>query len=383
MTAFDGVRRQRTRTMIVANIVALALAAGAGLLGVAAIRDYKGATKVSAQARELPETPIGMLATVDADDRLVSTTLFVLKPSQVAPGDNPGGSILSVPVSIDTTLGIGETRIPLTESYATGGATGLQFALESALTISLDVMLVADEAGAVAALASIGDDAAALAAETLVAPLDGQLERDRRAEIEGVWSEVSAIVGNGLLRPPSPTSPLGMVATLDDIFSQLLAGPVATRGLLTSPIAAADNPAGKDVEALDRGDAVLVLASIAGASVSTPAPGMHFRIEAPVGYDDRVKVLVLYLLAMGANVKSIYLQAPARADSVMYIGEAKYIEQLETQGYRIADIASEEPTEPIAGIDVILVLGTDYLDAIDVNDPEYLNPSTTTTTTVG
>lgn len=104
MSALASVRRKRTAVMLTVNLLAVVALGGFGLAGVRALKRYEGATKVSVESKTLPITPVGMLATVDSDDVLTSIAIFVLKA-----GDQLGGSIVSVPVSSDSTAGVAKT----------------------------------------------------------------------------------------------------------------------------------------------------------------------------------------------------------------------------------------------------------------------------------
>lgn len=377
MTAFDQIRRSRTRVMLAVNLGALLIVAAFGYLGANALRNYEGATAVSSSADVLPITPVGMFATVNDANALTSVALMVLRP-----GERVGGSIVSVPVNVDSSLGTGDTRTPLSEAYTAGGVDGLQFAVESALTISVDVAVVDTPAQALADLSSLGASADAVVA-TLTTLTEGQSARDRTAAIESAWRNLAAAVGEGLSSPPVATSPADTVAVLADITSRLFAGPIQTRSLLVTAVDPASNPINKDVVALDRSESMLVLAAIAPASISTPAPGMNFRLEAPAGYEAQVKLVVGYLIAVGANVKSVVLTAPSTSDSVLLIGDAKFRTQIESQGFEFGDLEMQVPASPILGIDVIMILGTDYLNGLQLDDPAYVNPTTTTTTIPG
>lgn len=376
MTAFDGVRRSRTRVMVGVLAAALALVALFGFLGVTALTSYEGAKQVESDAASLPATPVAMLATVDDMNALSSVTLLVLRP-----GDAPGGHIVSVPVSVDSSLGVGEMRTPLTEAYTAGGIEGLQFAVESALTISPDVVAIGNSTQIAQWFASLGAEVAASTGAALTARTEGQLERDRTASVEQAWVAVTAAVGAGLAQPPVAESPAGTYSTLADITARLFAGPVESRSLPVTAADAATNPDGKDVDELDRSVATMVLAAIAPANMSTPAPGMVFRIEAPAGYDDKVELVINYLLSMGCNVKSVVLTAAPTTDSLVLVGDFKFREQLKSQGFVIDDLDMKAPPQAIAGIDIILMLGTDFLDGIATDDPTYNSPSTTTSTT--
>ena len=396
MSSLPSVRRRRTAIMLAANLLALVALGGIGYAGVRALKRYEGATKVSVVSIKLPVTPVGMLATVDADDQLTSVAVFVLKA-----GTQIGGSIVTVPVSSDSnSLPNGVDRIPLTQAYADGGAEALVLAVESVLSITVDVSTVATPAEAEALLAPVapvkatlptdvrsttagGDTevlfpagaaslSAAQSVEVLNATADSELNVDRRGNIDAVWAGVAASVGAGRTTPDT-TAPLASVA---DLLGRLFAAPVESRGLPADPILAADNPDGKDVESLVRHEAIFVLASVAPASMSATSTGLVFRIEAPPGYEDRVKFAVRAILFLGANVVSVYLGAAVNEATRYYIDDPRLVAEAQSNNVLFGVTETLTPEVPIEGIDVILQLGTDFL-----NGTGDELPSTTTSTT--
>lgn len=394
MTALANVRRRRTILMLTANLLAVVALAGLGYTGVRALQRYQGATKVSVESIKLPVTPVGMLATVDDDDQLTSVSVFVLKA-----GSQVGGSIVSVPVSADSTAGGGDERIPLTEVYASGGADELVLAVESVLSITIDVSSVAAPADASAMLAPVSPLKAALptdvlatdsgdevtlfeagnvslsgaqAVEVLTATVADQRDAERRGNHEAIWVGVAASVGAGRT-VADLTLP---ITTLDTLLDRLFAAPVEARGLPTVPIAAADNPDDKDVDTLVRGDAIFILASVAPASMSAPAPGLVFRVEAPPGYEERVKFAVEVILYLGANVQSVYLGGEVHEATRYLIDDPRLVEEAESNNALFGVTETLTPDLPIEGIDVILQLGTDFL----TSEGDQM-PSTTTSTT--
>ena len=394
MTALANVRRRRTAVMLTANLLAAVGLVGMGFTGVRALQRYEGATKVSVESIKLPVTPVGMLATVDKDDVLTSITVFVLKS-----GTQLGGSIVTLPVSADSTPGVGDQRVPLTQAYADGGADALVLAVESILSITLDFSTVAPPADAESLLQAVtpvkadlptdvlgtsfgkvitvfdsGETSlsAANMVQLLNATAEGQVEADRRGNIEALWVGVAASVGAGRTAPAAVTP----IASLADLLGKLFAGPSEVRGLPADAVATADNPDSKDVETLDRAEAIFVLASVAPASMSAPSPGLVFRIEAPPGYQERVKFAVRAVLYLGANVQSVYLGGEAHAATRYYIDDPRLVKQAESNNALFGNTETLTPELPIEGIDVILQLGTDFL----TGEGDAL-PSTTTSTT--
>jgi hypothetical protein len=394
MTALPNIRRRRTALMLSANLLAVVALAGLGYSGVRALQRYQGATKVSVESIKLPITPVGMLATVDGRDHLTSVAVFVLTA-----GTQLGGSIVSVPVSSDSTAGGGDERIPLTEVYSHDGPEALTLAVESVLSITIDVSTVATDADAAALLTPVAPVRATLpadvlateagepttlfeagavslsaaqAVEVLTATVADQTDADRRGNHEAIWTGVAAGVGTGK-GAPDQTLPINSLGVLLD---RLFAGPVEARGLPTVPLAAGENPDGKDVDILVRADAIFILASVAPASMSAPAPGLVFRIEAPPGYEDRVKFAVQVILYLGANVQSVYLGGDVHEATRYFIDDPRLVEEAESNNALFGKTETLTPVLPIEGIDVILQLGTDFLTA----EGDQL-PSTTTTTT--
>ncbi|CAB4362294.1 MAG: hypothetical protein F2681_04605 [Actinobacteria bacterium] len=396
MTAFDNVRRKRTTVMLGACLAVLLGVGGLAYAGVKALRKYEGATKVGHKEIRIPSTPVGMLATVDAQNRLTSIEILVLLPKS-----NLGGSIVSVPVSADTTLGTGTDRIPFTEVYATGGIDELALSVESALSVTLDVYQVADPATLAALLGPLGTIDATLpnaagdtfpagaisltadqAAQVINHTEVGQTDSVRRGDVEAVWAAVAAAVGSGVATvdasaPGTTTAGATLaIASVGDLLARLFAGPVGARAIPAEPVDAATNPGGKDVEALDRVDAIMVLASIAPRAMSAPAPGLVFRIEAPAGYEAQVRVAVAIVLLGGGNVQSVYLNGPSQANTNVLIRDTRLEDQTggaNTGLFGPTDVS--EPKTSIEGIDVIVQLGGTWLD-----DPASLGQTAASTT---
>ena len=396
MTAFDSVRRKRTTVMLGASLAVLLAVGGFAYAGVKALRKYEGATKVGTKEIRIPTTPVGMLATVDEQNRLTSIEVMVLLPQS-----NLGGSIVSVPVSADTTLGNGTDRIPFSEVYATGGIDELALSVESTLSVTLDVYQVADPSTLAVLLGPLGTINATLptaagetfpagaisltaeqAAQVINHTEAGQTDSVRRGGVEAVWAAVAAAVGSGLAADGATAASTTVdggtlvIASVGDLLTRLFAGPVGARAIPATPVDAAANPSNKDVEALDRVDAIMVLASIAPRAMSAPAPGLVFRIEAPAGYEAQMRVAVAIVLFSGGNVQSVYLNGPSQANTNVLIRDTRLQDQTggaNTGLFGPTDVS--EPKTSIEGIDVIVQLGGTWLD-----DPASLGQSAASTT---
>ncbi|HAP75867.1 MAG TPA: hypothetical protein DCR14_07255, partial [Acidimicrobiaceae bacterium] len=385
MTVLAHTRRKRTAIMLAVNLLSVLALGGIGYAGYKALRRYEGGTRVSTETTKLPYTPVGMLATVDNDDQLTSVVVVVLQDGTAG---FRGGSLVPVPISADTALGVDGLRVPLTEVYAAQGDESLAFAVESAVGITLDHWLVVtpDELEVLLAPlaplavelpvdiydgpaddptlvreAGAGELSAEQWAEVLNARLEGQKERARRQVVEGLWSSVAAAAGGGAVSvadialPLSPDERPVVVDSMSGLFDRLLAGPAQSRGIAAAPLPAEEVPPGVDVEQLDFADAVMVFGSIAPSATTAPRPSLVYRIEAPPGYDDRVKWAVELVLFLGGNVQSVKISAdvPERSatEFVMYASASR--DDLEAANDVFGSYRFVEPDERIEGVEVV------------------------------
>ncbi|CAN0325045.1 unnamed protein product, partial [Phaeothamnion confervicola] len=348
VTALDGRRKRRTGLMVGLNVLAVVAVAAMLVGGAVALKNYKASKSAVSElpVKPLPGTSTGLFATLDADGVLTSTTVFVLSPY-----NNPGGSIISVPVNSDSTSGSGDVRITLQQAFIDGGPDGLALAVESTLSVTLDFWSVAtpEEAAALfLPLAPIGVDlpddvlsdasgvvetifpagqrslSADEAVQVLTSRDSSEQERVRRPNLEAFWASVAAAIGTGKGQPAVPVNTSAPLTTLpitsfETLVPQLFAGAVGSRGLPADPASDDINPDGLDVEELDRAEAVLVFASISPASVSAPLPGLVFRLEAPTGYEAQVKETIKAIMFLGGNVLSVSLNGASQPGTDIYV----------------------------------------------------------------
>ncbi len=163
------------------------------------------------------------------------------------------------------------------------------------------------------------------------------------------------------------------------MIDQLLSGEVQARALATRVPTQVENPTGADVVIIDRRDANLVFAQVSPALVSTPNIGRTLRIVAPYtdeqitasdGLYESTTELMLdvigNMLFFQANVVSVDTQPAsggARAVTLIEVAEERFIPDME----EIAPVVFGESEVVLAdtiidGIDVVVTLGTDYID---------------------
>lgn len=392
MTALPGVRRKRTLLILGMNVLALIAVAGLGLMGATALRHYEGAKKAEqTETVPLPVTSVGMLAITDDTGRLAGVTLVVSMP-----GDQVGGYLLPVPTSVDSTLGTGDERIALTAVFAQEGIDGLALAVEGALSVTLNSSQAMTPAEAEVLLAPVGpvqaqlprdvrdtvdgaavvlfptgaaELSAAQVVQILTAEVAGEPESARRDNINAVWAAIATAVGAGktqwIVGTPTPT--------VADLFARAFAGTVGSQSFPTIPIAAELNPVGLDVEQIDRAEAVMWLAAVAPGSMSAPGLGLTYRVEAPPGYVAQVKAAIDALLQIGANVKSVDFNGLVLPTSLALVNVEGESALVTTDLATLGAVEISVNPQPIEGIDVVVRLGSSYLDAVP------LTPSTTTT----
>ena len=396
MTALPGVRRRRTGLILGMNVLALVAIVAIGLVGRNALLHYEGAKKVeTADTKPVPTTNVGMLAIADDTNRLAGLALIVSLA-----GDQPGGYLLPLPTSVDSTLGTGNERVALTAVFAQEGVEGLALAVEGALSVTLNAAQVVTPAEAEALFAPVSpvqatlprdvrdtvDGAAvvlfptgaaeltaAQVVQVLTAEVTGEPESARRDNINAVWAAIAAAVSTGRTQwvAGSPS------ATVADLLTRTFAGPVVSQAFPTLPIPQEFNPTGLDVENIDRAEAVMWLATVAPGSMSAPGLGLTYRIEAPPGYVAQVKAAIAALLYIGVNIKSVAFDGPVLpvSHALVLTEEAKDPVAADNAVFGTVEV-SVNP-QPIEGIDVVLQLGSEYLDG-----PALAPPGNTTTTTI-
>jgi hypothetical protein len=212
---------------------------------------------------------------------------------------------------------------------------------------------------------------AAQIVQVLTAEVSGEPESARRDNINAVWTAIAAAVGTGRTEWVVG-SPL---TTVTDLFNRVLSGPVVTQSFPTVPIAPELNPLGLDVELIDRAEAVMWLAAVAPGSMSAPGLGLTYRIEAPPGYVAQVKAAINALLAIGANVKSVDFNGPVLAVSAALISTEDESEVVAADIAQFGTVDVVVNPQSIEGIDVVLQLGSKFLDGTP------LTATTTTTST--
>lgn len=407
MTSLASRRRRNTLLALTAGLISAVLVLVLLVVGVKAITNSKAGRNAAPEVTvtPFPQTPTAMLATIDDTNKLTSIAVFVLAPdaNPTAAGyDQRGGSIVSIPINADTESG--DQLTSLRDAYAAGGEEQLRADLESVINLTIDFSAVLTHDQLAALLAPLqtitvdlprdvlaADDSVLFpkgttelkpdqAAQILTTRSTTERERLRRTNVEALWAGITKAIGSGVqgqqLSVAQPT-------TFAELAARLMAGSTASRGLLARAIDSARNPDRLDIESLDRPDAILVFASIAPASMTRPGAGLSYRLEAPPGYDAQVRKTIATLLADQANVVSVDLGATPNAQTTFRIYDPAMAAAEPTDNAMFGTIKVETPAVRLQDIDVTIVLGTAYLDQVNLSAPDATSTTSTVPGTTG
>lgn len=395
-----GQHRGRGATAILASLMAVTLVATAilAVIGYRGIRRYTAGRDVSRVFQTLPATPTGLWIMKAADGTLGG--IYVVVARSVT---QEGGHIVAVPIFASPA----EATSPdsFADVYARGGETELVTALESALRLSFDAVLVSSAADVADKVASVvpltvdlpndvtasvdGSDVTLqhgehdLTADEVAAALASPgrgTNASRAGNVAAVLEVLAAKVGAGLVTPATTpaggtTAPVTGVTDTAELIRRVLAGPIDSKVLGTATAEAADT--GESFEIVDIAAAILVFGSIAPANMSTPSAGLNYSLAAPLGHEARVMDAIALILYLGGNVTRVQLtNASAKEETVVYIYAERDKDRLATSNPLFGKVEFGRADTPIEGIDVVVELGKGFLD----HAPQRPSPATAGTT---
>ena len=415
MTVSRHRRRITTTQAIIASLVGLAIAAGVGVAGYVAIANTTDGEVVGGGTPEVmfPATPTATLAVIDDDGELASLAVVAVRPGDDTDARS-GGSVVPVPISADSSGGFGTERTPLDETVALFGPESLAEEVPVLLGVGIDELTVLDEAELEELLGPLGPievdlpapvrdatgrEIAGAGPQTLTPSRVAELlsatdptttGADRYAIDVAVWAAVADAVGDGDDEAPSSSVPGTDVGL--DIVSQVLSGPLSVQPLRSSPIVTLDrNPRGVDAVALDRPEVVVIFGHIAPSKVAAPNPGYNFRIVSRFSdqqlADDVSRLDVAYtatdaVLGINGNVVSVDTSSgEAGVATVIEVGDENLIQAANTLSDVFGPVEVRVADPRIAGVDVIVTLGTDYLGRLDTAAATATLPAASTAST--
>lgn len=414
MTANRQARRRSTVVALSVGVIALVAAIVLSVVGVQTLADSTAGRRASGaeaatETQRLPYTWTALVGVVDEDGRLTSTVAMVLDPTGV------GGSIVSIAASADAGAGVAAELAPLDAVLAVDGPEAFARQAEVLTGMSFDVVELVDERRLADLITPLGDlavnlptalrdassdeqwdagettmtSAAAARALTAVDPAvaDWYMEPGRAA----IWRAIARRVGAGIgtatpiandLDVPEPHS-------LDEFLDGLFAAQVDHRALafevLDDELVAGRLPeeyafphgpdAVQAVVAHDRAETLMVLASVAPARIGAPLDAPTFRVvsrftddqlaELGVNRSDVLRAALDRLLFIGANIVSVVDVADGDVPdaTVMELADPATKPMVEeAYGVIFGELDVHAIEVPIDGVDIVVTIGTGFLD---------------------
>lgn len=383
-------RRRRRSTLVAlgAGLSVLALLPVSVIVAWRAVRDSKAAEAVVAlPTTAIPNTPTAILGVTDDQNYLTHVAILALS------SNGAGGTAVLVPAGVAITgQPEGEPK-RLADVYGAEGAEAMKVALESITSTQIDLVSVNGYAGTgdlIARAGTIGATFAAdvadeeagetrvvamagpneftpiEAADVLAARVSAQPEVERLANVRAMWDGIAVTVGAGKIgTTPAPVIPeFGVQAPVDmpTFMSAFFAGPMRVWQLASQRFGPEANPNDIDVYGYNLGEVIMVLASVAPSAMVPSLPTISLQVDSP--YDDPAVTseAVLRLLYMGANVMLVRtISDPPLADTTIRYSDPAERGLAEPLTILLGDIAWEDATERVAGIDLQVTLGDSFV----------------------
>ena len=389
MTKLSDVRRQRTIVALSSSLVVLLLLPVSVVVAWRAIRDSKAAQEVvSLPTRTLPTTPTAVIGVTDEQNILASLAVVALSPN------GAGGTVILVPVG--SAIGGQPEGEPkrLSDVYGSEGPDALKKAVEDITNSQIDLVSVNGVDGTAELIARAGTMTPTFSAdvtdtendETRVVgvagpneftPLDASavlaardvaaFEESRFAPVKALWESLAAAVGAGALgATPAPVIPdvgAQLPADVPSFMSAFLAGPIRVWQVGASRINdATKNPKDLDAYGYNVGEIIMVMASAAPSARGPVYPTLSIQLDSPFADASVIESAVFRLLYMGTNVILVrsVSTTPPDTTTILYSDDVDRAmsEPLTTL---FGDIVFEPATERVEGIDVQIVLGSNFI----------------------
>lgn len=392
-----------------ASIVALP----AGLvLGANALLNDSGGNKVDeTPAIQIPRSSLHMWAVVSGRNELASLALVALTP------EGRGGTIISVPVGASADVASGEAPRRIADSWTTGGLAALRGDVEDLFNVAVDGADDFTAAELAALLAGIGTQpvtvpqpvwdggesgeptqvlaagsltigpdqlASALAAVQHAVP-----ESYRLPQVKALWSAVAragvetAPTAGSSTTSTAPTSADDSVDGAPDmaaVAAALLSGRVDLWQISSSRLVDAQrNPAGLDLYAVDGGEALMVLASVAPGALTSSNTNISVMLDIPFDDSALAREAVTRLAYLGANVVVVRRnEGLPEEKTVVHYGDPLARTEVESYSSLMGPLEFVETDEIISGVDARIVIGHDFKSHLGTGG----GVTTATTTTV-
>ena len=390
MSTLKQRRRHQTWVAFGAGVLVLVLLPVSVVVAWRAIRDSKAAQEVVAlPSRELPTTPIAILAVTDELNFLSSISIVALTP------DGAGGTVMIMPVGLMVPGQPAGQPKRLADVYGSDGVDALKTAVESATNSQIDLIAVngvdataeliarvgtttptyevdvtdtETDATRTVAAAGVNEFSPLQAAQVLAARDVSQIESTRIPNVKATWDAIVASVGSGssgavpavVIPDVGAQTPLDMPA----FMSALFAGPIKVWQLASERVYDTEsNPQDIDVYGYNAGEVVMVMASVAPSAMVAVLPTLSVQIDSPYADIEVTKEATFRMLYMGTNVILVrqVSSTPPPITVIKYADEMDraMAEPLTTM---FGEIVFEKATERVEGIDVQVILGDSFVN---------------------
>ena len=390
MTAIPARRRRRLIAAVASSVMTVIALPGGLVLGANSLLNETGGNKVTSEATAvIPETPVELLVITNARNEVASLALIA-----IAPG-NKGGTIVSLPVGASADTPKGEAPRRIVDLYATGGLDAVRTDTENLLNITISTADDLTEAELAAILGPVGNQSVTLPQPVIDAPVGGapitvlqagsitvspaQIagglaatqagvpEATRLPQVKALWT---AVARAGLVEEATTSTTVveqvTAPTTTADFMAALFSGRVDVwqfAGSLMND--AVRNPAGLDMYALEGGEVLTVMASVAPSAMRITSTNISVMIDLPFNSISYAREAVTRLAFMGANVVLLRQTTEApEARSVVYYNDA--IARAEAENYvgLLGPLKYVESADVIEGVNLRIVLGNDFAAAL-------------------
>jgi hypothetical protein len=395
MTAIPARRRRRTIAAVVTSVLAVIALPSGLVLGANSLLNEGGGNNIDdVVSIDIPETPTELIAVVNSRNEVSAIALLAIAPS------GKGGTILSIPVGAQADVAVGEPASRIGDSYAAGVIDSLRTDVEGLLNVSVNMAddVTADELAVL--LAPVGTQSVALRAPVVDTSPDGKdsivlksgtadlssadiakglassqvgaPESMRLGNVKALWSAVARVGVETTSTDTATTVPnssedaeafIEPPTTTEGFFAALFAGKIDAwqfTGTLVND--ALRNPSSLDLYSLDGGEVLMVMASVAPASLLLVTDSIAVMVDTPFNNTRYAKEAVTRLAYLGANVALVRQTTDPPAEKTMVY----YNEDLaRTEGESFTDLLGplefmETPTV-VTGINLRIVLGNDFI----------------------
>lgn len=401
---------------VVTSLASLAALPAGLVLGANALLNDSGGNKVDEMpAIQIPRSSLHMWAIVSSRNELAALALVALTP------EGRGGTLISVPVGASADVGAGEAPRRIADSWTAGGLAALRGDVEDLFNVTLDGADDFTAAEFAALIAGVGaqpvtmpqpvwdgGDAGAptqvLAAGSLTIEPD-QLssalaavqfavpESYRLPQVKALWTAVARAgvesapgapaTGTATTAPSTTdttrTTPDGTAPDMAVVTASLLAGRIDLWQLSSSRLVDAQrNPAGLDLYALDGGEALMVLASVAPGALTQSNTNISVMLDIPFDDSALAREAVTRLAYLGANVVVVRRhEGLPEEKTVVHYSDPLARTEVESYSSLMGPLEFVETGEIISGVDARIVIGHDFKSHLGTG-----GGTTATTTTV-